>query len=398
MELSIRYTLPAAVLLAVPLIRILPGVVGNWAVAAVFFSVLVLHAPGAATIMLGMSLVAWFAGQRELDRWLFAAVILILCFTLVAVKYVAVPFYDGSVVAVGGVTTELNFAVPLGLSFLAFRLLDYVLTARAGRIREHRADGFALYAFFLPIFAAGPIQQFDRFFSNRSTEGFQADAQAALGRVLNGLVKAFGLSMLILALAGYQGAGALIQDLMLRLEIWPAWRVWATLWVLVMHFYLNFAGYCDLAIGSARLLGYRIDENFDAPFLARSPQEFWQRWHITLGDWCRNHVFLPVARLTTSPVLAILATFLVIGLWHAGTLSFVLYGLLNGAAVLLSILVTRKRVFHVLPKGLRAGLGCAMVHLLACVAAAFAISSDGEGVEGAFKILAVAFGFDWALQ
>jgi alginate O-acetyltransferase complex protein AlgI len=305
---------------------------------------------------------------------------------------VAVPFYDGSVVTLGGVTADLNIAVPLGLSFLTFRLLDYVLVARTGRIMEHRADSFALYAFFLPIFAAGPIQQFDRFLSNRSTAGLQADAQAAFGRLLNGLVKAFGLSMLILALAGHQSAEGLIQDLILRREIWPPWRVWTALWVLVMHFYLNFAGYCDLAIGSARLLGYRIDENFDAPFLARSPQEFWQRWHITLGDWCRNHVFLPVARLTSSPVLAIVATFLVIGLWHAGTLSFALYGLLNGAAVLLSILVARKWVFHVLPAGLRAGLGCAAVHLLACVAAAFAISSAGEGVPGAFRILAVAFG------
>lgn len=393
MELSIRYTLPAAVLLAVPLIRFLPGTFGNWAVSAVFFSVVFLHAPGAATVMLAISLVAWLAGKRRPEGWRFVAVILILCFPLLAVKYVAVPLYDGVVVTLDGVTTELNFAVPLGLSFLTFRLLDYVLAARAGRIREHSADIFALYAFFLPIFTAGPIQQFDRFVSNRTCEGFRADAQAALGRLLNGLVKAFGLSMLILALVGYQGAEALIQDLTLRLEIWPAWRVWAMLWVLVMHFYLNFAGYCDLAIGSARLLGCRIDENFDAPFLARSPQEFWQRWHITLGDWCRNHVFLPVARLTSSPVLAIIATFLVIGLWHEGTLSFALYGLLNGAAVLLSILVTRKRVFHILPTGLRAVLGCAVVHLLACVAAACAISSDGEGVQGAFKILAVAFGF-----
>jgi alginate O-acetyltransferase complex protein AlgI len=382
------------VLLAVPLIRLLPKAFGNWAVAAVFFLVVVLHAPGAATIMLAMSLVAWFAGQRRLDRWRFAAVILLLCFTLVAVKYVAVPFYEGSVVALGGVTMELNFVVPLGLSFLTFRLLDYVLNARAGRIQEHGAYSFALFAFFLPIFAAGPIQQFDRFLSNRSTEGFHADAQVALGRVLNGLIKAFGLSMLILALAGYQNAERLMQDLMLRLETWSPWQVWATLWVLVMHFYLNFAGYCDLAIGSARLLGYRIDENFASPFLARSPQEFWQRWHITLGDWCRNHVFLPVARLTSSPVLAIIATFLVIGLWHEGTWSFAVYGLLNGIAVLLSITAARRRVFRFLPAGLRAVLGCAVVHLLACVAAVFAISSGSEGVHGASQILAAAIGLD----
>jgi alginate O-acetyltransferase complex protein AlgI len=392
MELSIRYTLPAAVLLAVPLIRLLPQPAGNWAVSALFFSVLVLYAPIPAAVMLAMVLLAWFSAHSLPGGWKLVAVILLLCAALLGVKYIAVPLFDGKVVRLGGEITTLSIAVPLGLSFLTFRLLDYVLAAKSGRVKDHPADSFALYAFFLPIFAAGPIQQFDRFLANRSTDGFRSDARAAFGRLLNGIVKAFGLSTLILAPAGYDGTNSLIQDLLLRQDIWPAWQIWGALWLLVICFYLNFAGYCDLAIGTARLLGYRIDENFNAPFLSRSPQEFWQRWHITLGDWCRNHVFLPVARLTSSPVLAILATFLVIGLWHEGTLAFAAYGLLNGTAVLLSILATRRGIFRVLPSGLRAGLGCLSVHLLACIAAAFAISSDGEGVAGALHLLAAAFG------
>lgn len=394
MELSIRYTLPAAVLLSVPLVRLLPEPAGNWVAAALFLSVLVLHAPAAAAVMVAMALVAWFAARKRPGGWRFVAVILLLSAALVAVKYVAVPLYDGRVARLGGELVTVNIGVPLGLSFLTFRLLDYVLAAKAGRVREHRADSFALYAFFLPIFAAGPIQQFDRFLANRSTDGFRSDARAAFGRLLNGTVKAFGLSSLILASAGYDGSGSLIQDLLLQGDVWPAWQIWASLWLLVIFFYLNFAGYCDLAIGSARLLGYRIDENFNAPFLSRSPQEFWQRWHITLGDWCRNHVFLPVARLTSSPVLAIGVTFLVIGLWHEGTLSFAVYGLLNGAAVLVSILVTRQGVFRGLPAALRAVLGCASVHLLACVGAAFAISSRDGGLAGALHLLAAACGLE----
>ncbi len=392
MELSIRYTLPAAVLLAVPLIRLLPQPVGNWAASALFFSVLVLHAPVPAAIMLAMALLAWLTARNQPGGWKFVAAILFLCAALVGVKYVAVPLFDGKVVQPGGEVTVLNIAVPLGLSFLTFRLLDYVLAAKAGRVKDHPADRFALYAFFLPIFAAGPIQQFDRFLANQSSDGFRSDARAALGRLLNGIVKAFGLSTLILALAGYDGTNSLIQDLVLRQDIWPAWQIWGALWLLVICFYLNFAGYCDLAIGTARLLGYQIDENFNAPFLSYSPQEFWQRWHITLGDGCRNHVFLPVARQTSSPVLAILATFLVIGLWHQGTLAFAVYGLLNGTAVLLSILATRRGIFRVLPAGLRAGLGCLTVHLLACITAAFAISSGGDGVAGALRLLASALG------
>ena len=392
MDDAVRIIIPMAILAAVPLLRQVPRPVGTWAAAALFAAVILWQAPFPGILMGGLGLLAWYSSCKRMTGWHLALIAGLIASYLLIVKYVLVahlgPFLVESVMPGSG----LALVVPLGLSFLTFRLLDYVFSASAGRIPAHRGSDFALYVVFLPIFAAGPIQRFDRFLSGRTEQPFRDDLRIASGRLLIGLIKAFALPMLLLALAGHTGPQGMFLALTDTLSAQPFWKVWATLWLMVMYFYLNFAGYSDLAIGAGRLLGYRIDENFDAPFLSRSLPEFWRRWHITLGDWCRNYVFLPVARITRSPVLAILATFLVIGLWHQGTLSWAMFGLVNGVAVLLSIGVARRRWLDGLPKVFRAGFGILLVHFVACVAAAFSFSSNRDGVAGALRILAAGLG------
>ena len=392
MDDAVRIIIPTAILAAVPLLRQLPQGIASWVTAALFATVILWQAPVPGLLMGCLGLLAWYCGRKRLTGWRLAMIAGLIASYLLVVKYVLVaylgPFLIDRVLPGSG----LVLVVPLGLSFLTFRLLDYVFSASAGRIPAHRGSDFALYVVFLPIFAAGPIQRFDRFLAGRTEQPFLEDLRVASGRLLTGLVKAFALPALLLALAGHTGPQGLFIALSDSLAAQPFWKVWATLWLMVMYFYLNFAGYSDLAIGAGRLLGYRIDENFDAPFLARSLPEFWRRWHITLGDWCRNYVFLPVARLTRSPALAILATFLVIGLWHQGTLSWAMFGLVNGVAVLVSVVVARRRWLDGLPNAARAGLGILLVHLVACVAAAFSFSSTRDGVSGALRILAAGLG------
>ncbi|MGH6961897.1 MAG: MBOAT family O-acyltransferase, partial [Dongiaceae bacterium] len=97
--------------------------------------------------------------------------------------------------------------------------------------------------------------------------------------------------------------------------------------------YLQFAGYSDVAIGCALLLGYRVMENFRWPLLQRNISEFWKAWHISLSSWCRDYVYMLVVSFTRRPALAVLATMLVIGLWHEASSRYIVWGAYNGLGI-----------------------------------------------------------------
>jgi D-alanyl-lipoteichoic acid acyltransferase DltB (MBOAT superfamily) len=124
--------------------------------------------------------------------------------------------------------------------------------------------------------------------------------------------------------------------------------------------YLQFAGYSDIAIGFALLLGYRVMENFNWPFLARNISEFWKRWHISLSNWCRNYIYMVVTSISRKPTLAILLSMLVLGLWHEISLRYVLWGVYHGVGIALWQLWKRSSIGH----------------------ARGSVTSDGPGVSG----------------
>ena len=110
---------------------------------------------------------------------------------------------------------------------------------------------------------------------------------------------------------------------------------WIPVWLNFVALYLDFAGYCDVAIASGALFGVRLPENFRLPFLATSIQSFWQRWHLTLGAVISTYLFKPLVRATGRPKAAIFAAFLAVGLWHAIDPGYVIWGMGHGAALAL---------------------------------------------------------------
>jgi alginate O-acetyltransferase complex protein AlgI len=310
---------------------------------------------------------------------------------LVVAKYIVAPFSNFEIASQLSNIGFLTVAVPLGLSYLTFRLLDYHFTTSSGRMPPHSATDFAFYVVFLPIFAAGPIQRFDRFLTAQSGASFLEDARVGVGRIVLGIVKAFAIPMLLLQMVGFYEPGQLLYMLGQVTEFTETWRVWLELWVLVVYFYLNFAGYNDIAIGSARVLGYRIDENMNNPLLSTNMIDFWRRWHITLGDWCRSYVFLPTSRLTRSVAAGTISTFVVIGLWHEASLGWLVWGLVHAVSVLVSVEFLRRGWHLGIPPMLRAIFGNLFVQFVLCVAAAFSFSASNGGVFQAFRILRVAF-------
>lgn len=224
-----------------------------------------------------------------------------------------------------------SWALPVGISFYTFQTLSYTFDVYYGKVRAERDFGlFGLYVSFFPQLLAGPIERAERLLGQlrRRPQATMSDLDDGLGRVLLGLVKktviADRLGMLVDRVYADPGAADGL-GLLLATAAFAA------------QVYLDFSGYCDIAIGSARMLGIRLSENFKAPWLARSPIDFWTRWHITLGTWFRDYVLASlVRRQDPGKVLRIanlLFVFILIGLWHGPSWHFVLFGLVAGGFV-----------------------------------------------------------------
>jgi len=219
--------------------------------------------------------------------------------------------------------------MPLGLSYYAFRCIHYAIERYRGRLPLHGLRESVGYLFFLPTLMAGPIHRFDAYHRDlapRAAAVATGDLAAGLERLAYGYFK-------IVVLANFL-IGARLVPFVAQL---PAPDGFAATYLAMIagaaNGYLQFAGYSDVAIGFARLLGFTVIENFDRPFLARNLVEFWQRWHISLTSWCRDYVFNTVTTLTRRPYLAALLTMLAIGLWHELSPRYLLWGLWHGAGL-----------------------------------------------------------------
>ncbi|MDQ0465753.1 alginate O-acetyltransferase complex protein AlgI [Caulobacter ginsengisoli] len=215
----------------------------------------------------------------------------------------------------------LSLILPLGMAYYVLRTVHYLVEANLGRLRPHSLADYATYQFLPSALFFGPIHRFDEFQRDLARRRWDnAVFSRGLGRILAGAGKIVVIGNFILVeRLGYSaqtdplGGGAL--------DIYRHGLLsWANL-------YFQFSGYSDIGIGFAALMGFRLRENFDWPFLARNIGDFWRRWHISLSTWCRDYVYAPAMARTRSHLLAITASMLVLGLWHAISLHYLLWGL-----------------------------------------------------------------------
>lgn len=222
----------------------------------------------------------------------------------------------------------LYVALPLGLSFHIFQSLSYVIEVYRGHyVPERNYLVYALYVMFFPQLVAGPIERPAHLLPQiRQVHSFDADnVRRGLERMLWGffkkLVIADNIAPIVAAIyAGTPADGPLI----IVAAILFAFQI-----------YCDFSGYSDIAVGSARALGYDIMENFNRPFASRTVGEFWRRWHISLSSWLRDYVYYPMAlsgdRHTKARLyVSLLASFALIGLWHGANWTYVIFGTLHG--------------------------------------------------------------------
>ncbi|MHB8873498.1 MAG: MBOAT family O-acyltransferase [Myxococcaceae bacterium] len=222
--------------------------------------------------------------------------------------------------------------LPVGISFFVFHAISLMVDAYRGRIpvRVTVLDSL-LYVAFFPQLVAGPILRAGSFLPQLASppDRRAIDASRGLELIVIGLVKKVLIASFL--------ATRLVDPVFEAPRLHGGLEALLAIYGYAAQIYCDFSGYTDIAIGSALLLGYRFPENFDSPYLATSPQDFWRRWHISLSTWLRDYLFIPLggSRQGRGRTLAALAVTMVLGgLWHGAAWTFVVWGALHGFALI----------------------------------------------------------------
>ncbi|MDO4982427.1 MAG: MBOAT family O-acyltransferase [Eubacteriales bacterium] len=237
-------------------------------------------------------------------------------------------FLAGVVGSLFGFSVSVReIALPIGISFYTFQILSYIIDLYRGQYKAQRnIIDLALYISFFPQLIAGPIVRYkdiDEQLSNRiCTREKCADG---IRRFIYGLGK-----KVIVANLAAQYADSIFSSDAAAITGGLAW-FGAILYTL--QIYYDFSGYSDMAIGLGKMFGFEFTENFRYPYLSRSVREFWQRWHISLGTWFREYLYIPLGgnrKGSGRTYLNLLTVFFVTGLWHGAGYTFILWGLWHG--------------------------------------------------------------------
>ena len=221
-----------------------------------------------------------------------------------------------------------HIILPLGISFYVFQAISYLVDVyRRTAIPPDRFVDFAAFIALFPQLIAGPILRYKDMAPQFQSRKCDLDS-FSLGacRFLLGFTKKVliadnlaPLSTLFLSQGELQLVGA-----------------WFGLFVALIQLYFDFSGYSDMAIGLCRMLGFRIEENFNQPYISQSITEFWMRWHMTLASFLRDYVTTPlIRRRKTGTPIAILITMILSGFWHGAAFAFIFWGLFFGVAMIL---------------------------------------------------------------
>ena len=274
-------------------------------------------------------------GDKFLKQWLLFVGIFLNVLLLFGFKYI--PFVA---TAIGNITglpvgsslaiwAKTNIVPPITLSFFVFELIAYLVDTYRGNSPAKDFLNFAAYKLFFAKLLSGPITRYQEFapqLITRSrpvlpdiTEGVWL---FACGAVKKGII-ADNLARLVdLSFRNTERAGSI--------------DLWLALFAYGIQIYCDFSGYIDMARGSALLLGFKLPQNFDFPYFSASISDFWRRWHMTLGAWMRNYLYIPLGGSRGGlwrTCLNLMIIMLVVGIWHGANWGFIIWGVWHGAAL-----------------------------------------------------------------
>lgn len=294
----------------------------RYSLVVITLSFLSIHALKSAACLSLFAILAYYSGSRQGPS--FGYRIAAAALTIVGILI----YYKVSVdVASGDQLQEV--LIPLGLSYYSFRCIHYLFERYRGTLPKHSFGDFLSYLFFIPTIVVGPIHRFGPFWRDLYQQRWSSTMLSeGMERILYGYVKIAVLGNYLVS----EKMGQFIGDLD------PARAPLISYLEIVrggLNLYLQFSGFADVAIGFALLLGYRVIENFDWPYLRKNIAELWRCWHISLTSWCRDYIYFPMLGLTRNPYLATISSFVVIGLWHEISLRYLVWALYNASCVLI---------------------------------------------------------------
>jgi alginate O-acetyltransferase complex protein AlgI len=236
-------------------------------------------------------------------------------------------FFATAVFPLAHVAAWQGIVLPLGISFYVFHNISYVMDVYRGTARARRNPiDFALYISFFPQVIAGPIIRYHDIAPALDDRHVRLeDFASGMERFVVGMAKK-------MVIANPLGATA-DRVFALPTATLATSDAWLGLLCYTLQIYFDFSGYSDMAIGLARMFGFEFLENFNYPYVARTIQEFWRRWHISLSNWFRDYLYIPLggSRCGAARTYFNLATvFLLCGLWHGAAWTFIVWGAIHG--------------------------------------------------------------------
>ncbi len=219
----------------------------------------------------------------------------------------------------------LSIALPIGISFYTFQTLSYTIDVYRNRVKaQHNIISFGMYICMFPQLIAGPIVRYADIEKQLdiNSRPFNSDkASNGMLRFMLGIGKKVLLANTV---------GMLWEEISALGGVSSACTSYLGTAAFMLQIYFDFSGYSDMAIGLAKILGFDLKENFDYPYMSKSVTEFWRRWHISLGVWFREYVYIPLGGNRKGLPRQILNLFIVwflTGLWHGAGWNFILWGL-----------------------------------------------------------------------
>ena len=240
-------------------------------------------------------------------------------------------FFVSSFNAVTGLSVPLlRLALPVGISFYTFQCLSYTIDVYRGNVPAQKNPiSFGAYVVLFPQLIAGPIVRYIDVARELDSRTHSWDNVAlGLRRFIVGLAK-----KIILA-----DNFALLMKMFRQSTEQSVLFYWMYAIAFTLNIYFDFSGYSDMAIGLGRVFGFRFIENFNYPYLSKSVAEFWRRWHMSLGSWFRDYIYIPLGGNRVKKwrwVFNTLVVWMLTGMWHGAAWNFVLWGLLYAAMLLL---------------------------------------------------------------
>lgn len=289
-------------------------------------------------LLLFVTIVSYFGGRmlegierKRIRKWVviissLACLSLLCCFKyfdfLLSTLNSVIELFHGQ-----GIVSPIHFVLPVGISFYTFQAIGYLIDVYRKEIAAEKGFlNYALFVSFFPQLVAGPIER-----SGNLLEQIKKRHFFSFERMREGLLIMMWGFFLKLVIA--DRTAVFVDAVYNNYQEYGGYYLIVATILFGIQIYCDFAGYSTIAVGAAHILGIRLMENFDCPYLAQSVAEFWRRWHISLTSWFRDYLYIPLGgnrKGKGRKYLNILIVFLASGLWHGAEWSFVLWGGLNG--------------------------------------------------------------------